>query len=143
MNSVYIALPFGQFVLSLFLANLVVVSDPTNRVNRLFTFFLLAMAGWGIAIFGMRDAFPDGAVAFTREKIALAIIPFSSIFFYHFVLRYTGVERRHKLLWVLYALGVISAALSLAGFAATEMVVKFYGFAPRLGWAFPLVLLAS
>jgi hypothetical protein len=143
MNSVYIALPFVQFILSLFLANLVVVSDPTNRINRLFTFFLLAMAGWGIAIFGMRDAFPDGSVAFTREKIALAIIPFSSIFFYHFVLRYTDAQGRQRLLWAFYALGIASAVLALTGHAATEMVVKFYGFAPKLGWSFPLVLLAA
>ena len=87
MNAIYIALPFVQFALSLFLANLVVASDPSNRVNRLFTLFLLAMAGWGIGIFGMRDAFPDESLAFTREKIALAVIPFSSVLFYHFTLR--------------------------------------------------------
>ena len=87
MNAIYIALPFVQFALSLFLANLVVASDPSNRVNRLFTLFLLAMAGWGIGIFGMRDAFPDESPAFTREKIALAVIPFSSVLFYHFTLR--------------------------------------------------------
>ncbi len=109
MNAIYIALPFVQFAMSLFLANIVVASDPSNRVNRLFTLFLLAMAGWGIAIFGMRDAFPDETLGFTREKIALAVIPFASIFFYHFVLRYTEETGRNRVLTGFYLLATASA----------------------------------
>ncbi|MCZ6538358.1 MAG: ATP-binding protein [Chloroflexi bacterium] len=143
MNEVYIALPFFQFAISAFLAVLVLFSNPTDRLNRLFTFFLLSMAAWGITIFAMRDAFPDAATAFTREKWALAVIPFSSIFFLHFVLRYTRSKRGNITLYAFYTVGIVSAILSLGGYTATGMVVKFYGFAPELGWAFPLVLLAS
>ncbi len=143
MNAVYIALPFVQFALSLFLANIVVASDPSNRVNRLFTLFLMAMAGWGVAIFGMRDAFPDEALAFTREKIALTMIPLSSVLFYHFTLRYTGGATRTRTLLLFYGLVVVSLALTLTNHVATGMTVKFYGFAPELGWAFGILLLAS
>ncbi len=143
MNAIYIALPFVQFALSLFLANIVVASDPSNRVNRVFTLFLLAMAGWGIAIFGMRDAFPDEPLAFTREKIALAVIPFTSVFFYHFTLRYTQGSARNRTLLVFYALATATAVLSMTNQVATGMEVKFYGFAPELGWAFGLMLLAA
>lgn len=143
MSAVYIALPFVQFALSLFLANLVVASDPSNRVNRLFTFMLLFMAAWGMAIFGMRDAFPDESVAFSREKIALAVIPFSSVLFLHFSLRYTHGPARNRTLVVVYALAVISAILAVTGQVATGMEEKFYGFAPVLGWAFPVMLVAG
>ena len=143
MNEIYIALPFVQFAISAFLAVLVLFSDPADRLNRLFTLFLVAMAAWGITIFAMRDAFPDAGVAYTRETWALAVIPFSSIFFLHFVLRYTRSKAGNPILYSFYAVGIASAMLSFGGFTATGMVEKFYGFAPELGWAFPLVLMAS
>lgn len=143
MDAIYIALPFVQFALSLFLANIVVASDPSNRVNRLFTLFLVAMAGWGIAIFGMRDAFPDEVLAFTREKIALAVIPFSSVLFYHFTIRYTNETGRTRALFFFYGLAVASAILSMTEQVATGMTVKFYGFAPELGWAFGILLISA
>lgn len=143
MNAIYIALPFVQFALSLFLANIVVASDPSNRVNRLFTLFLLAMAGWGIAIFGMRDAFPDETVAFTRDKIALGVIPFSSVLFYHFTLRYTRGASRNRTLLLFYGLAGAAAVLAMTNQVATGMSVKFYGFAPELGWAFGVLVIAA
>jgi hypothetical protein len=143
MNEIYIALPFVQFAISAFLAVLVLFSDPADRLNRLFTVFLVAMAAWSITIFAMRDAFPDSSVAYTRETWALAVIPFSSIFFLHFVLRHTRSKAGNPILYTFYAIGIASALLSFGGFTATGMVEKFYGFAPELGWAFPLVLMAS
>ena len=59
LNEIFIALPAVQFVVSVFLAILVIFSDPRSRLNRVFAAFLLAMAAWGITIFGMRDAFPN------------------------------------------------------------------------------------
>jgi signal transduction histidine kinase len=143
MNEIYIALPFVQFAISAFLGVLVLFSDPADRVNRLFTLFLVAMAAWGITIFAMRDAFPDASIAYTREIWALAVIPFSSIFFLHFVLRYTRAKSGYPILYAFYTVGIVSALLSFGGFTATGMVEKFYGFAPELGRAFPLVLMAS
>jgi GAF domain-containing protein len=143
MNEIYIAMPFVQFAISAFLAVLVLFSNPTDRLNRLFTLFLMAMAAWGITIFAMRDAFPDAATAFTREKWALAVIPFSSIFFLHFVLRYTKSKHGSLTLYAFYTIGIASAILSLGGYTATGMIEKFYGFAPVLGWSFPLVLMVS
>ncbi len=143
MNAIYIALPFVQFALSLFLANIVVASDPSNRTNRLFTLFLIAMAAWGIAIFGMRDAFPNESLAFAREKVALAVIPFSSVLFYHFILRYTRGDARNKTLLFFYGLAIAAAILAATNQVATGMAVKFYGFAPELSWAFSVLLVAA
>jgi signal transduction histidine kinase len=143
MNEIYIALPFAQFAISAFLGVLVLFSDPSDRLNRLFTLFLLAMAAWGITIFAMRDAFPDASIAYSRETWALAVIPFSSIFFLHFVLRYTRSTSGNPILYAFYAVGIVSAIFSFGGYTAIGMVEKFYGFAPELGWAFPLVLVAS
>ncbi len=143
MNEIYILLPMVQFVISILLVSVVLLSAPRDRLNRLFTAFLVALGTWGLTIFLMRDAFPDADRAYAIEKFALAAIPFTSIFFYHFTSAFTGLNRNKFVLIGFYALGIAVAALSLGGHTATGMVVKFYGFAPELGWAFPLVLLAS
>jgi len=143
MRQVYILLPFVQFTICLALISVVILSAPRDRLNRLFTLFLLAIGLWGLTIFWMRDAFPDAAQAHAVEKVVLAVIPFSSIFFYHFVYAFARVPRGGTVLYLFYGLGILSAAFSLLGWSVTGMEEKFYGFAPALGWAFPLVLLAA
>ena len=143
MNEIYILLPMVQFVTSIFLVSIVLLSAPRDRLNRLFTLFLVALGTWGITIFLMRDAFPDADRAYTVEKFALAAIPFTSIFFYHFTYAFAGLKRNRSVLISFYALGVGSAVLSLLGLTASGMVVKFYGFAPAITPYFGLVLLVS
>ncbi|MEE9255434.1 MAG: GAF domain-containing protein, partial [Pseudomonadales bacterium] len=143
MNGIYITLPFVQFLIGLVLTSVVFLSAPRDKLNRVFALFLIAMAAWGITIFGMRDAFPDAKRAYEIERVVLAVIPFMSILFYHFVYLFARVPRSRAYLVAFYGMGVTSAAFSLLGWSATGMVVKFYGFAPDLGWAFPLVLAAA
>jgi signal transduction histidine kinase len=143
MNEIYIFLPMVQFVISVLLVSVVLLSAPGDKLNRLFTAFLIALGTWGITIFLMRDAFPDAERAYTIEKIALASIPFTSIFFYHFTSVFAGVKRNKSVLISFYMLGVVAAALSLLGLTASGMVEKFYGFAPEITTLFLLVLLAS
>lgn len=143
MNEVYILLPFVQFVVSVLLISLVLPSAPQNRNNILFSLFLSAMAMWGIAIFGMRDAFPDAERAYQIEKVALAIIPFSSVFFYHFVHSFTESRRTKSIVAAFYGIAITAAVMSLLGWTATGMERKFYGFAPEVGWAFPFIWLAA
>jgi len=100
-----------QFVISVLLVSVVLLSAPGDRLNRLFTAFLVALGTWGITIFLMRDAFPDADRAFTIEKIALAAIPFTSIFFYHFVYAFAGVKRNKSVLLSFYAIGSVAAVL--------------------------------
>ena len=124
LNAVYIAPPFVQGVVALFLASLAVLSDPRDRLNLIFAGFLIA-------------------IAFSWERAALVVILFSGIFFYHFVHGLTGARRSPLFLGAFYVLGVATAAATLAGWTATGLEERFYGFAPVLGWAFPLLLLAS
>ncbi|MDA1279823.1 MAG: ATP-binding protein [Chloroflexi bacterium] len=143
MNEIYILLPMVQFVISVLLISVVLLSAPSNRLNRLFTAFLVALGTWGLTIFLMRDAFPDAERAYSIEKVALAVIPFTSIFFYHFTYAFAEIRRNKAVLISFYALGIAAAVLSLLGQTASGMVVKFYGFAPEITALFGLVLLAS
>lgn len=143
MNEIYIFLPMVQFVISVLLISVVLLSAPRNRLNRLFTAFLLALGTWGLTIFLMRDAFPDHDLAYTTEKLALAVIPFTSIFFYHFTYAFAGLKRNRGVLVSFYVIGIATAALSLLGLTVSGMEEKFYGFAPTITPLFGLVLLAS
>lgn len=143
LNEIFIALPAVQFVVSVFLAILVIFSDPKNNLNRLFAVFLVAMAAWGISIFGMRDAFPDAESAYRWEKAALMVIPFSAIIFFHFTSEFTGRHSSRLLVIGFYMAGVISAVLAVTGQVSPGMIEKFYGFAPEIGWAMPIFLLIS
>ncbi len=143
MNEVYVALPFIQFLISAALLSIVFLSAPRESTNRLFALFLVAMAAWGFTIFGMRDSFPDAARALAFENVVLAIVPFTGVFFYHFVLRFIGEQSPGRLIKAFYGLALVAGLFSLLGWSAPQMITKFYGFAPQLGWAFPLVLLAA
>ena len=143
LNAVYVALPFVQGVGALFLASLAMLSDPRDRLNLIFAGFLVALGFWGFLIFGMRDAFPDAVIAFSWERAALVVIPFSGIIFYHFIYALTGARRSPFILAGWYALGVVAAVATLAGWTVTGVEERFYGFAPQLGWAFPILLLAT
>ena len=80
MRQLYILLPFVQFTICLVLISVVILSAPRDRLNRLFTLFLVAMGLWGITIFWMRDAYSlygtDPAEAMARayavEKVVFA-----------------------------------------------------------------------
>lgn len=143
MNEIYILLPMVQFIISVLLVSVVILSAPGDKLNRLFTAFLVSLGFWGLSIFLMRDAFPDAERAYTIEKIALAGIPFTSIFFYHFVREFTGLNKNRWTLVTFYGFGVAAAILSLTGLTASGMVEKFYGFAPEITALFVLVLIAS
>ncbi|MCZ6855387.1 MAG: ATP-binding protein, partial [Gammaproteobacteria bacterium] len=143
MNEIYILLPMVQFVISVLLVSVVLLSAPSDRLNRLFTAFLVALGTWGLTIFLMRDAFPDAQRAYTIEKVALAVIPFTSVFFYHFISTFAELKRNKAVLISFYGLGSAAAVLSLLGLTASGMVEKFYGFAPEITALFGLVLVAS
>lgn len=143
MNEIYILLPMVQFIISVLLVSVVILSAPGDKLNRLFTAFLVSLGFWGLSIFLMRDAFPDAERAYAIEKIALAGIPFTSIFFYHFVREFTGLNKNRWTLITFYGFGVAAAILSLTGLTASGMVEKFYGFAPEITALFVLVLIAS
>ncbi|MCZ6539551.1 MAG: ATP-binding protein [Chloroflexi bacterium] len=143
LNDIYILLPMVQLVISVLLISVVLLSAPRDRLNRLFTAFLVALGTWGLTIFLMRDAFPDHDRAYAIEKIALAAIPFTSIFFYHFTYAFAGLKRNRSVLISFYALGIGAAVLSLLGITASGMETKFYGFAPAITPYFGFVLLAS
>ena len=63
MNEIYIFLPMVQFVISVLLVSVVLLSAPGEKLNRLFTGFIISLGTCVITIFLMRDAFHDAGRA--------------------------------------------------------------------------------
>ncbi len=137
MSVAYMVLPIMVFGITMFLAGLVIKSDWRSFVHRVFAYFLVAMAIWGLTIFGMRSS-PDLTSAFHWEKAVLVAIVFTSILFYHFCVRFTGSRANPWILRVFYGLGIVVSVFAVLGKVATEMQQKFYGYAPVLGPVFPV-----
>jgi K+-sensing histidine kinase KdpD len=139
LQALYLVLPFIVFVIHAFLAALVVRTGRASQETRAFALFLVAMASWGLTVFGMRSS-PNVEVAWYWEQVVFISITLASITFYRFSIRFTGMRAPRGLMNLLYALLVVVAVLGVTGYIAPRMQVQFYGYAPVLGPAFPLYL---
>lgn len=139
MAFVYQILPLLSFLISIFLAGLVLRSSSRDPNYRLFAFFLTAQSLWGFTIFGMRSS-PSLALAYEWEKAALVAIMWVSILFYHFTIRLVRYQGIPWALGAFYVLAGVVDILVLLGQVATGMQLKFYGYAPVVGPAFPLYM---
>ena len=135
----YESLPLISFIFLFFLISLVVRSDWKSYTNRIFAFFLLAMALWGFLIFGMRSS-ADLDAAMSWERLVLPAIIFVGVFFYHFSLLITRSQGNKRLLIFFYLLSVTFVVLAPTNLVVEEMVLKSYGNAPVFGTLFPLYL---
>ncbi|MBI2855861.1 MAG: GAF domain-containing protein [Chloroflexi bacterium] len=138
----YELLPLISFIVLVFLASLAVRSNWRSFTNRIFSYFLLAMAMWGFLIFGMRSR-EDLDAAFQWERLVIPVIPFVGVFFYHFSILITRTQGNRQLLVFFYLFAMVFVALSPTELVVEGMVKKSYGNAPEFGPLFPLYLLSA
>ncbi|MDP3064485.1 MAG: ATP-binding protein [Chloroflexota bacterium] len=145
MSVAYIVLPFLVFIICVFLAALVLNSNWRSHTNRVFAIFLVAMALWGLTIFGMRSSPSpsESDLAYQWEKWVFGAIVATSILFFHFTLLFTRTRFNRWVVRALYVMGAMVWGLSLGGVVVTGMQEKFYGHAPVLGPAFPVYLIVA
>ena len=135
--SAYLVLPLVQAFCGLVLAAIVWRGPFTHR---LFSFFLICLALWGIIIFGMR-ASPDIERAFFWDRLVIPLSPLMTVLFYHFSVRYTGTRINSNILPLFYSFFLISIPLAAAGLIFSGMQVKSYGYAPIFGPVWPVWIL--
>jgi len=128
----YLLLPLIQAFFSLVLIAVVLKGHIWSSTHRLFSLFLLGLAIWGIMIFGMR-ASPDIEHAYLWEKWLVTVAPFTSVFFYHFAIRYTITRINRWLIRFFYTICLLFIPLSAAGLVVSDMQTKPYGYAPIFG----------
>src|SRR5712691_2831140 len=128
-------LPLIALVLNLCLIAISLLRNPASRLNRIFTYFVSAMALWNLGVFMLRRA-PDPASAYRWEVIIHVAIIAVPALYYHFVLIFLdSTVRRRRWLIVAYGLSALFSLLNLAGSAAfiTGVQSTAWGWAPASG----------
>ncbi|MBA7588239.1 hypothetical protein ES708_30291 [subsurface metagenome] len=141
MNA-YFSLPLIQTLFCLVLIAVVLRGHLRSSAHRLFSFFLLGLAIWGIIIFGMR-ASPDIEHAYFWERFLIPLAPLISVLFYHFAVHYTGTKIKKWCLPLLYVVCLCFIPLATTDLVFSGMQIKPYGYAPVLGSAAAFHILFS
>ena len=88
-------LPLVAFLLNVSLAAVALLRNPGSRLNRVFTYFVSAMAAWNLGVFMLRRT-PSAEVAYSWEilhHVGVIAIP---VIYYHFVLIYHDATIQHR-----------------------------------------------
>src|SRR2546422_7435401 len=128
-------LPLIALILYLCLVAISLLRNPASRLNRIFAYFVSALALWNLGVFMLRSA-PDPTSAFRWEVIIHVGVIALPAFYYHFVLIFLdSTVRRRRWLIVAYGLSALFSLLNLAGSAAfiTGVQSTAWGWAPASG----------
>jgi signal transduction histidine kinase len=128
-------LPLAAFVLNLSLAGLALLRNPGSRLNRVFSYFVLAMAAWNFGVFMLRRT-PDPNAAYSWEVFIHAGVILIPAFYYHFVLIFLDSTITHRpSLALAYTLAAVFGSFDLAGSRAFMRGVKMtqWGWVPDWG----------
>ncbi len=139
MNA-YLLSPLVLTIFSLMVIVIVIKGHFYSYIHRLFSLYLLALAIWGILIFGMRTS-PDTGHALYWHRLLTSIGPFVPVLQYHFSVQYTGVRVNNWRLPLFYIICILLVPPALTGFIFSDMQIKPYGYAPVLGPLAPFWLL--
>ncbi|MFH1484751.1 MAG: ATP-binding protein [Chloroflexota bacterium] len=138
--NLYFVLPLLAFGFNLVLVPLVLRRNLRSALHRVFCLFLLSMSVWGLTIYRMRSS-PTPEDAFLWEMGVFASVAAASLFFLHFTFLFTMKRPRWFFLPTAYLIMILLIPLILQGLVVTGMHREFYGYAPTLGFLFPLFLL--
>jgi len=136
--SLWVCIPLIPGGLNLLLIFLVIRSNWREPLNRVVSLFLLGLAVWAFAVFGLRIA-PTLEEALPWQRIALANGPIGAVLYYHFTVLLSGkaTSKVSKRLIVSgYLLVILFMFLVPTDLLVKGNQMKFYGPAPVLGNAF-------
>ncbi|MFC1907244.1 ATP-binding protein [Chloroflexota bacterium] len=140
MNYLYVLPPLVAFVFCSVLVYAVLRSSTRSRPHQLFLAYLVAIALWGLVLFGMRNS-PDVEYALAWDRAVMGFSALIVLLLYHFTVAYTGVVLKQWLLPTAYISLALIIALSPTSLLIPQMQMKPYGYAPVPGLLFPLALL--
>lgn len=128
-------LPLIALILNLCLVAISLLRNPESRLNRIFAYFVSALALWNFGVFMLRGA-PDPASAYRWEVVIHVGIIALPAFYYHFVLIFLdSTVRRRRWLIAAYGLSAVFLLLNLVGSPAfmTGVQSTAWGWVPAPG----------
>jgi signal transduction histidine kinase len=128
-------LPLIAFLLNVSLASISLVRNPGSRLNRIFAYFVSAMALWNFGVFMLRQASDESSAYLWEVVIHVGVIAIPA-FYYHFVLIFLDSTTRHRpSLMFAYAVSLLFNAFNLLGSPLFIKGVKttYWGWAVSAG----------
>lgn len=128
-------LPLIAFFLNISLAGISLLRNPGSRLNRVFAYFVSALALWNLGVFMLRRT-PDEPTAYFWEVIIHVGVILVPAFYYHFVLIFLDSTTRHRpsmisayaLAFLFTGINVAESPLFMPGVQTT-----YWGWAPATG----------
>jgi signal transduction histidine kinase len=133
--SLHSLLPLVACLLNLALAALAIFRNPGSRLNRLFTYFVAALAVWNFGVFMLRST-ADPRLAFFWEIVIHIGIISVPVLYYHFVLIFlerTTENRRSLGLGYGLLLAFLVVNLSGSPLFMKGVISTYWGWAPATG----------
>jgi signal transduction histidine kinase len=136
MNT-YTLLPLVQSLFCSILAVVILKGHLRSYIHRLFFFFLISLALWGIIVFGMRSS-PTLEGAYFWDRLMIPLSPFMAVVFYNFSIRFTDTTIKKWILPTAYLVCVFLIPLIATPYVFSGMQIKTYGYAPVFGPVWPV-----
>ncbi len=140
--SLWVIAPVIPGILNLLLIFVVLRSNWRGLLHRVLSLFLLALAIWAFAVYGLRASSTlEGALNW--QRVALSVGPVGAIFYYHFTVLLTRTvmpTTSKRILIGGYLLVFLFLCLVPTDLLVEGNQLKFYGPAPILGKAFFLYI---
>jgi signal transduction histidine kinase len=112
--SLHNLLPLVALLLNVSLAALALLRNPGSRLNRVFSYFVLAMAAWNLGVFMLRRT-PSPEAAYSWEILLHVGVIAIPVFYYHFVLIFLDATIPHRpSLTLAYALTALFLVFDLS-----------------------------
>jgi signal transduction histidine kinase len=127
--------PLVAFLLNVSLAGISLLRNPGSRLNRVFAYFVSAMAVWNFGVFMLRRS-GEASTAHEWEVLLHAGVILVPAFYYHFVLIFLDRTSQNRgSLFLAYSLALAFLALNFGASNAFITGVKrdYWGWVPTTG----------
>jgi signal transduction histidine kinase len=127
--------PLLAFLLNVSLAGISLVRNPGSRINRVFAYFVSALAVWNLGVFMLRSS-ADPVVAYVWEIVIHVGIILLPPLYYHFVLIFLDATVVHRASLVLaYGLSLTFTAINVSGshLFMAGVTNTYWGWVPATG----------
>jgi signal transduction histidine kinase len=128
-------LPLVAFLLNVSLAGISLFRNPGSRLNRVFAYFVSALAVWNLGVFMLRTS-ADPEVAYVWEVVIHVGVILLPALYYHFVLIFLDATVAHRAsLLLAYTLSLAFLLLNVSGspLFMTGVASTYWGWVPALG----------
>ena len=93
--SLHKLLPLLALLLNVSLAGIALLRNPGSRINRVFAYFVGALAVWNYGVFMLRRS-SDEATAYLWEVVIHVGVIMLPALYYHFILIFLDATVRHR-----------------------------------------------